>query len=105
MRKFNKKFILSLLLGLFLFFTLTSNFFFKNYEETYEKKKDEYDNEINVKLSGFWEINFPIVIDEQKIIGGSINWSEAVATFPFCDGNGIQNDPYIIQNYCCTNRI
>ncbi len=45
-------------------------------------------------MAGYWEIS-PFIIDDTG--DGNYTWAE-VELEPWCEGNGTQNDPYIIKN-------
>jgi len=48
----------------------------------------------HLKLAGYWEIS-PFIIDDTG--GGNYTWAEVISE-PWCEGNGLKNDPYIIKN-------
>jgi parallel beta-helix repeat protein len=53
-------------------------------------------NDINLKSLGYWTLN-NITIDDSLTGIGAKNWTWA-ANQPWCSGNGIWNDPYLIEN-------
>ena len=59
-------------------------------------KKDYYDYNINLHISGFWNTT-PIEIDGTATGVGAHNWTWA-ENQPWCSGSGIFADPYIIEN-------
>lgn len=58
--------------------------------------KECYDYDINLHISGFWNID-PIIIDGTGTGVGAHNWTWAESQ-PWCSGSGILADPYIIEN-------
>jgi parallel beta-helix repeat protein len=54
----------------------------------------EPDDEPTLKEAGYWEIG-PIEIDDEN---PTKNWSITASTYDWCNGSGLIDDPYIIEN-------
>lgn len=98
MREIKKKELLILfILCIPLYFGLNTlqNIDVNNPIEMFEDQEYYGDYPIkSLKLGGYWEIS-PFIIDDTG--GGNYTWAEAISE-PWCEGNGLQNDPYIIKN-------
>ena len=71
-----------------VFMVLTFINFIPNYTNEIQK-----DSEKGLKNNGSWDLTgTPIVID------GNAEWVTTAATEPWCNGSGIWNDPYILEN-------
>ena len=88
----NKSKIISIFFGILFLVLINSN----NFRHTLLPNDNAYNNEINLKNAGFWNLTGnPILIDDTN---PSKNWSYSASHYDWCSGSGIWTDPYLIEN-------
>jgi len=86
MKQNNKTKTLSILLVLFCLMQIPSTLLL-NWQVDDNLHKN---NENGLKVSDFWDLTTPIIIDN--------NWSATNTTYSWCNGAGTADNPYVIEN-------